>query len=68
VQKITTGPDEQRGIWVHPQVAINLAMWCSVGFAVQVTAWAKEEDRPSCRPLARQNPNKPGISIIFEVV
>ncbi|GEM_PF-4294500 len=37
--KITTGPNSQRGTWVHPQVAYHLAMWCSPAFAVQVTEW-----------------------------
>jgi KilA-N domain len=33
IQTITTGPNEQRGTWVHPQVAIHCAMWCSEEFA-----------------------------------
>ena len=28
-----------RGTWVHPKVAIHLAMWISPKFAVQVTDW-----------------------------
>lgn len=36
---VTTGPNEQRGTWVHPQVAYHLAQWCSPAFAVQVTEW-----------------------------
>jgi hypothetical protein len=27
------------GTWVHPQVAINLAQWCSPAFAVMVSKW-----------------------------
>ena len=27
------------GTWVHPQVAVHLAMWLSPEFAVQVTQW-----------------------------
>jgi hypothetical protein len=29
-----TGPNSERGTWVHPDVAINLAQWCSPKFAV----------------------------------
>jgi hypothetical protein len=36
---ISTGPNEHRGTWVHPQVAIHLAQWASPKFAVQVTGW-----------------------------
>jgi hypothetical protein len=41
-QTVSTGPNEQRGTWVHPQVAIHLAMWCSATFAVQVTTWVEQ--------------------------
>lgn len=39
VQTIIAGPNEARGTWVHPQVAINLAQWLSADFAVQVSQW-----------------------------
>jgi hypothetical protein len=39
---IMTGPNEQRGSWVHPRVAIHLAMWCSAEFAVHVTGWVEQ--------------------------
>lgn len=35
----STGANEARGTWVHPQVAINLAQWISPEFAVKVTQW-----------------------------
>ena len=38
VQTNFNGPNHQRGTWVHPQLAINLASWCSPTFAVKVTA------------------------------
>lgn len=31
-----------QGVWVHPQVAINLAQWLSPEFAVQVSKWVFE--------------------------
>jgi hypothetical protein len=30
------------GTWVHPRLAIHLAMWCSPEFAVQVTEWIEQ--------------------------
>lgn len=39
VLSITTGRNEFRGTWVHPQVAINLAQWISPKFAVAVSKW-----------------------------
>lgn len=42
IQTIATGPNESRGTWVHPQVAINLAQWLSADFAVKVSQWVVE--------------------------
>lgn len=39
IVSVTTGSNDQRGTWVHPQVAINLAQWLSPEFAVQVSQW-----------------------------
>lgn len=42
VQQIMTGPNETRGTWVHPHVAINLAQWLSPEFAVKVSQWVAD--------------------------
>ena len=42
VRSIVTGPNELRGTWVHPQVAISLAQWLSADFAVLVSKWVFE--------------------------
>ena len=42
VQSIKGGVPELQGTWVHPYVAINLAMWLSPVFAVQVSKWVAE--------------------------
>jgi len=42
VQSILSGPNEARGTWIHPQVAIHLAQWLSPEFAVKVTEWVYE--------------------------
>jgi len=36
------GPNETRGTWVHPDVAINLGQWLSPKFAVAVARWVRE--------------------------
>jgi KilA-N domain len=51
IEEITTGPNDYRGTWVHSQVAIHLAMWCSPAFAVQVTGWVEEWYRSHRNPL-----------------
>jgi len=38
----TAGRNEERGTWVHPDVAINLGQWCSPKFAVAVAQWVRE--------------------------
>jgi hypothetical protein len=51
--EVATGPNEQRGTWVHLQVAIHLAVWCSPTCAVQVAAGnpavVQDATRPCCR-------------------
>lgn len=42
VQSIMSGPNDGRGTWVHPQIAIHLAQWLSPEFAVKVTEWVYE--------------------------
>ncbi|MDB6034900.1 MAG: KilA-N protein, partial [Verrucomicrobiales bacterium] len=36
------GLNEERGTWVHPDVAMNLGQWCSPRFAVAVAKWVRE--------------------------
>jgi hypothetical protein len=42
VLKQTTGPNEERGTWVHRRVALHLARWCSAEFAVWVSGRLEE--------------------------
>ncbi len=42
VQTVKGGEPHLQGTWVHPQVAVNLAMWLSPKFAVQVSKWVHE--------------------------
>jgi hypothetical protein len=42
VHSIKGGESSLQGTWVHPQVAVNLAVWLSPKFAVQVSKWVSE--------------------------
>lgn len=39
---IKNGPNNKRGSWVHPIVAVQLAQWISPTFAAQVSQWIYE--------------------------
>jgi hypothetical protein len=39
IQSLRGGDPTLQGTWVHPQVAIHLAQWCSPQFAVKVSGW-----------------------------
>ena len=39
IETKVTGLNENRGTWVHPYIAINLAQWVSPIFAVKVSGW-----------------------------
>lgn len=36
------GDNDDRGTWVHPQVAIHISYWISSEFAVNVTGWIQQ--------------------------
>jgi hypothetical protein len=42
IQQVAGGTPQLQGTWVHPQIAIHLAQWCSPAFAVQVSRWVFE--------------------------
>jgi hypothetical protein len=52
---VNDGDPSVQGTWVHPDVAPNLAMWCSPKFAVAVSQWIFEwmsrKTRPSGLPV-----------------
>lgn len=39
---VTTGLNDLRGTWIHPDMAVNLAQWCSAKFAVAVSRWVRD--------------------------
>ena len=80
ITRVAAGPNEFRGTWVHPKVAIHLAQWLSPRFAVQVAEWVYEwmiEGAPRTKPelpfhLRRYMANYPNVppghfSVLTEV-
>jgi hypothetical protein len=55
VQVIGTGPNEGRGTYVHPRLAVDLARWISPEFAVWLDGWflekVVEQSQPVPQPL-----------------
>ena len=50
VVTIKNGSNSERGTWIHPDIAVNLAQWCSARFAVMVSRWGpREDERPQYR-------------------
>lgn len=50
IQSITTGPNEHRGTWIHPRLAVDLARWISPAFAVWMDGWFLESMQQPARP------------------
>ena len=50
IQTLMGGEATTQGSWVHPDVAIHLAQWCSPKFAVAVSKWVREWLTGSSRP------------------
>lgn len=39
---ISKGPNNSRGSWIHPDLAVQLAQWISPTFALKVSRWVRE--------------------------
>jgi hypothetical protein len=50
MQVIRTGPNDLRGTWVHPRLAVDLARWISPHFAVWMDGWILEQLQPAPPP------------------
>lgn len=48
----TTGPNEFRGTWIHPRLAVDLARWISPEFAVWMDGWFLEQLEHQHQPQA----------------
>lgn len=52
----TTGPNEFRGTWIHPRLAVDLARWISPQFAVWMDGWFLDQLNPSIKEQAPAGP------------
>lgn len=57
-----TGPNDLRGTWIHPRLAIDLARWISPAFAVWMDGWFLESLSPALSP-ARPS-LEPGVHVV----
>ena len=57
ITTITDGPNEGRGTYVHPRLAVDLARWINTDFAVWMDGWLLEEiEKQTTSPLIPQPP------------
>lgn len=71
VQIIQGGDPQLQGTWVHPQVAINLAQWCSPQFAVQVSGFIFDwmsGNNPAQKIIQQWQPYMERTSILYRSV
>lgn len=54
VEAVVTGPNHQRGTWVHPRLAVDLARWISPAFAVWMDGWFLESIAAAPTPHHQQ--------------
>jgi KilA-N domain len=69
IQSLKGGPN--RGTWIHPKVAVSLAMWLSPQFHVKVCHWVYEEMVGATRqggPMSREEINTMMQKAVSEVV
>lgn len=53
------GESHLKGTWIHPDLAINLAMWLSPKFSVKVSRWVREWINGKNLPKAKSWDNTP---------
>ena len=60
---IGTGPNDLRGTWIHPRLAVDLARWISPAFAVWMDGWFLETITGRTTAAPTVTPAAPGITI-----
>lgn len=64
VRSIATGPNDQRGTWIHPRLAVDLARWISPEFAVWMDGWILGQfERPT--PTTRRINTVHGLAMLL---
>lgn len=49
-------PNNGGGVWLHPDLAMQLAQWCSAAFALHVSRWVREAVLAESQRKAKQSP------------
>ena len=62
IQVIATGPNDSRGTYVHPRLAVDLARWINPEFAVWMDGWLLEELERQVQQKPEPQPPQPQIS------
>jgi len=62
VQVTAAGPNESRGTYVHPRLAVDLARWINPEFAVWMDGWLLEELERQAQQKPEPQPPQPQIS------
>jgi hypothetical protein len=62
IQVIGTGPNDSRGTYVHPRLAVDLARWINPEFAVWMDGWLLEELERQAQQKPEPQPPQPQIS------
>lgn len=65
IQSITTGPNDQRGTYIHPRLAIDFSRWLRAAFAVWMDGWFLGTFTPQRTATAphHHQPTTPGITV-----
>ena len=56
IQTVMTGPNEERGTWIHPDLALSLAMWLDQMFGVCLMRYLKNSSVQSAPARAEHVP------------
>jgi len=62
IQIIGAGPNDSRGTYVHPRIAVDLARWINPEFAVWMDGWLLEELERQAQQKPAPQPPQPQIS------
>lgn len=65
---IKNGPNNKRGSWIHPDLAVQLAQWISPLFSIQVSKWVRELALTGSVVVGNEKTHQELISLQNEVI
>jgi len=65
---IKNGPNNKRGSWIHPDLAVQLAQWISPLFSLQVSKWVRELALTGSVVIGNEKTHQELISLQNEVI